>query len=360
MSPAGNRRRRGSSPTALRGLLVLGFVLAIAATVLVVFTEQVQWLRFAVLLALWAALIAAFAVARSRRDARTADMRAEDSKRTYELELHREISARREYEIGVAEGAREDAEARHREELAALREQLDRLNTTLSGLLEGDLLFERLTLSAESTRVRQVGDGRNRPGNAGRPGQIAGGTEMVQHARPMSGPRGDNGQARGLDYPVRDDDTVQFPRATIGSGAQPAPVTPGVVDAASPSVDQLPLGEPTPAADPQSVQTQQPEPMPQPEPAAEPEPEPMPQPEPAAEPEPEPAAEPEPEREPEPEPEPAAEPEPEPQPTTEPEPAAERELSGAGHSAGVSVADLLAAYGSSDSAPRRRRRAAED
>ena len=287
---------------ALRILLVLGFVLAIAATVLVVFTEEVRWLRFAVLLALWAGLIAAFAVARSRRDARTAEQRAEDSKRTYELELHREISARREYEIGVAEAAREDAETRHREELAGLREQLDRLNTTLSGLLEGDLLFERLTLSAESTRVRQVGDGRNRPGNLGRPGQIAGAPEMAP-LYVSSGPAGRaaTGQPAGFEYPGRDDDTVQFPRATFGPGATPTPGAPlaaGVVEAATQHIEHA--SEPEPEPEPEPTPEREPTLEPEPVPAQTPEPESTPEPEPAPAPEPEPAAEPTPEPEPEP------------------------------------------------------------
>lgn len=108
------------------------------ATVLVVFTEDVRWLRFAVILGLWSALIAAFAMAWSRHDARTAHLRAEEIERIYQLELHREISARREYEVGVSEAARQDAENRHREELTGLREQLDRLNDTLTELLNGD------------------------------------------------------------------------------------------------------------------------------------------------------------------------------------------------------------------------------
>ena len=85
-------------PGALRVMLGLGCGLAVGATLLVVFTTEVRWLRFAVLLSLWAALIAAFAVARFRSDARDAELRMQEGKRVYELELQREISARREYE----------------------------------------------------------------------------------------------------------------------------------------------------------------------------------------------------------------------------------------------------------------------
>ncbi|SDO94474.1 hypothetical protein SAMN04515671_2432 [Nakamurella panacisegetis] len=404
---------------ATRLVLGSGFVLAIVATLLVVLTDQVRWLRLAVVLGLWSALFAGLAMVWFRRDARSAELRAEDSKRTYELELHREISARREYEIGVAEAAREEAEARHREELAGLREQLDRLNTTLSGLLDGDLLFERLTLSAESTRVRQVGEsGRGRLTAMARSGQIEGSAEPTG---PYIGrPSGPPSAAPGFGgYPVRDDDTVQFPRGLFGPGSQPpvpeapAPVAPPVAEpvVAEPVVAEQPAVEP-PASEAEAELAPQPAPEPEPEPEAEvqPEPEPEPeaevqpeaeaqpeaevQPEPEAEVQPEPEAEvqPEPEAEVQPEPEPEAEvqPEPEPEPEAElqpesepqaeaqpeprpeagwslesgPEPQTEEEsappehaLAGTGHSAGISVADLLAAYGASEATPRRRRRA---
>lgn len=283
MSPAGNRSRRGALPIALRIGLGLGFLLAVASTVFLVFTEQVRWLRFAVILSLWAALIAAFAVTFFRRVARAAEQKTEESKRTYELELHREISARREYEIGVSGAARDDAENRHREELAGLREQLDRLNTTLSGLLDGDLLFERLTLSAESTRVRQVGGetGRGRLAAMARTGQIL---SVPAPAGPFVGspPQVDAEIVAGVDVEVVDE-----------------PET----------VDLMPHVEPVIASEPEPAE--KPEAPAQPAPVTE-----------------------------------AV-------PVDSPGPVA----SGTGHSAGISVADLLAAYGPTGGAPRRRRRA---
>lgn len=158
MNAAASRTGRPLPPVWLRVLLGVGVACALAATGIVVFGEQIRWLRLSAVLALWAALIAAFAVSKARRDAKTAELRQEESRRTYELELLREVSARREYEVKLAREAQQHAESVHREELAALREQLERLAGTLSGLLDGEVLVERLTLSAESTRVRQFGD----------------------------------------------------------------------------------------------------------------------------------------------------------------------------------------------------------
>lgn len=148
----------------LKVLLIAGFVLGAAATVLVVvFSDQLRWLRIGVLLALWAALCAAFAVARSRREAQSVAAREAEITRTYQLELHREVSARREYESAFTDQVRTEAESKHADELAAVRAQLERLTAALSNLLDGDVLVERLTLSAESTRLRGLTEaGRNR------------------------------------------------------------------------------------------------------------------------------------------------------------------------------------------------------
>ena len=158
MGQVAGTRRPGLHSLTIRMVLGLGFVLAVAASLFVVLADEVRWLRLAVLLGLWAALLAAFAVARYRRDARAAELRQEEMTRIYELELHREISARREYEVQLAETTRAELESRHDTELAALREQVERLTSVLSGFLDGDLLVERLTLSAEATRIRSVGD----------------------------------------------------------------------------------------------------------------------------------------------------------------------------------------------------------
>lgn len=345
----------------MRGLLGLGFLLAIGAIAVAVLSDDVRLLKFAALLGVWAALATAFPVVYFRRAARTAEQKTEESKRTYELELHREISARREYVIGVTAAAREDAETRHREELAGLREQLDRLNTTLSGLLDGDLLFERLTLSAESTRVRQVGgeSGRSRLAAMARPSQIESTSEPTgPYVGQQSGPpvavgpgAGSAFAASGAPYPVREDDTVQFARGTFGPVAQPpvrVPAAPAVIAAVEVAVESEvePEAAVEAPAEPRPIVESEPEVAP----AAEPEavPVPVPEPELAA------VAEPELELA-----DPAAVAEPArfvasaaPQDTPP-----EHSDAGTGHSAGISVADLLAAYGASEGAPRRRRRA---
>ncbi len=164
MPAAAPTRRRGATPLPLRLLLVIGFLLGAVAIVVVVLFGNERWaMPVAVLAALWAALLAAIALEWFRREAQLVSARESEIARTYELELLREVTARREFETALVDKVREGVESRHSEDLQALREQIERLTSALSNLMDGDVLVERLTLSAESTRVRGLaGGGRGR------------------------------------------------------------------------------------------------------------------------------------------------------------------------------------------------------
>ncbi len=163
MTWAGSSRRRGPTSLGMRLLLSVGFALGVAATVIVMlFGDRAFLLRIAVLMAIWAALIAAIVMVGYRRDAQSVTARENEIARTYELELHREVAARREFETSFTAKVREELSDGQSDELRQLREQLERLTSTLSSLMDGDLMVERFTLSAEPTRLRGLGDGSRR------------------------------------------------------------------------------------------------------------------------------------------------------------------------------------------------------
>lgn len=125
-----------------RGLpaIALGVLLALAlvATVVMVFSDNPMWTRIGTLAALWAAFIGAFLVAKYRRLAAAESARVHDLHTVYELQLEREISARREHELVVEKDLRdtvrsETSDSIHalRLEVAALREQLGQMGVTL-------------------------------------------------------------------------------------------------------------------------------------------------------------------------------------------------------------------------------------
>ncbi|MGV8875393.1 MAG: DUF6779 domain-containing protein [Rhodococcus sp. (in: high G+C Gram-positive bacteria)] len=148
----GRRSRRSASQLFLAALVVLGIV----ASVLLLFTESVQWMRVGVLSALWAAVIGAFAMTKYRREAAADQTKAKDLQTVYELQLAREISARREYEMNVE--ARVRSESRMEiDEVAALRDELAALRQNLQVLFDGNLPTERVALRAEAMRMQELG-----------------------------------------------------------------------------------------------------------------------------------------------------------------------------------------------------------
>jgi hypothetical protein len=158
------RDREGADGKRVRstgGLVLLGatFLLALASAATLVLTDDLRWLRLGAVGALWAALFGAFVAARSRGHAPDRDRHAADLQKVYELELEREVAARREYELQVESEIRSKVENEARDDLADLRDELRSLRSALEGLLGGQVLVERYALHAESTRMRSLPDG---------------------------------------------------------------------------------------------------------------------------------------------------------------------------------------------------------
>lgn len=124
-------------------LLTALLVLAIVASTVLVFTNRVELLKLAVVLALWAAVAAAFVSVIYRRQSDLDQAKVRDLKYVYDLQLDREISARREYELAVEAQLRRELSAELRsqaaDEVAALRAELSALRTNLEILFDTDL-----------------------------------------------------------------------------------------------------------------------------------------------------------------------------------------------------------------------------
>ncbi|HWF71094.1 MAG TPA: DUF6779 domain-containing protein [Mycobacterium sp.] len=152
-------RRGGRRPGWV--LLTALLVLAIGASSALVFTNQVKLLKLAVILALWAAVVAAFVSVIYRRQSDVDQARARDLKLVYDLQLDREISARREYELTVESQLRRELSSELRahsaDEVSALRAELAALRTNLEILFDAEL-SERPALETERRTVRGYSD----------------------------------------------------------------------------------------------------------------------------------------------------------------------------------------------------------
>ena len=139
-------------------MIVAGLLaLAMIASLLLIFSESVQLLRVAVVVALWAATVGAIAMNKYRRESALDRAKADDLKTVYELQLQREIAARREYELTVEEKVRSDLKL-DAGEMAALRTELATLRRTLEMLFDGRLPDDVVALEGQAEKLRGLSE----------------------------------------------------------------------------------------------------------------------------------------------------------------------------------------------------------
>ncbi|MGY2149771.1 DUF6779 domain-containing protein [Nocardia gipuzkoensis] len=163
-----SRRRRDDAGKLFVGILIL---LGLVASVFLIFSNSVQFVRVGLIAALWAAAIGALAATKYRKEADIDKAKVRDLQTVYELQLEREVTARREYELGVEARVREEVGA-DAAELAALRAELTVLRQSLQRLFDGDLPMDRPALRADATRIQELTSsgaesGNNSSANAG-------------------------------------------------------------------------------------------------------------------------------------------------------------------------------------------------
>jgi hypothetical protein len=151
-------RRGGRRPGWV--LLTALLVLAMGASSALVFTNRVELLKLAVILALWAAVAGAFVSVLYRRQSDADQSKVRDLKLVYDLQLDREISARREYELTVESQLRRELGAQAADEVAALRAELAALRTSLEILFDTDLDHRR---ALENPQPDWARNGENAP-----------------------------------------------------------------------------------------------------------------------------------------------------------------------------------------------------
>lgn len=138
---------RGSGRVLMIGTFVL---VSAAAVVLALGTYDARLLRLGLVAALWAALLGAFAVARMQRDSSSCVDQVDQLRTVYQLELEREVAARREHILAVERELREQAELSQRSEIVELRAELAAMRANLDRLVGGNPLVDRV---AEPARV---------------------------------------------------------------------------------------------------------------------------------------------------------------------------------------------------------------
>ncbi|MFZ3393050.1 DUF6779 domain-containing protein [Rhodococcus sp. 7Tela_A2] len=212
------RENRNRRPWRSTGSMIVAGLLALAmvASLLLVVSDSVQVLRIAVVVALWAATVGAIAMTKYRRESALEKAKVDDLKTVYDLQLEREISARREYELTVEEKVRSDLRI-DAEEMAALRHELATLRRNLEVLFDGRLPDENVALGGQADRRRELDA-----------------TTRVTAPRP-SGPA----------FASPDDEPLTAETITVGSPEERAETPPaGTPPAGTPPAETLPTQAP--------------------------------------------------------------------------------------------------------------------
>ncbi|WP_280206510.1 DUF6779 domain-containing protein [Nocardia cyriacigeorgica] len=145
------RRRDYAGKLFIGALILLGLV----ASIFLIFSDSVQFIRIGLVAALWAAVLGALAATKYRKESTVDKAKVRDLQKVYELQLDRGISARREYELGVEARVRQEVGA-DAAEMAALRAELTVLRQSLQRLFDGDLPMDRPALHADAVRVQEL------------------------------------------------------------------------------------------------------------------------------------------------------------------------------------------------------------
>jgi hypothetical protein len=279
--PTRGVRPRRASRRPGGALLTTLLVLAIIASSALVFTNSVELLKLAVIVALWAAVVAAFVSFIYRRQADVDSARARDLKLVYDLQLDREISARREYELGLESQLRRELSSELRaqsaDEVASLRAELAALRANLEIIFDADL-SHRPAIETERTTVHRfpdwdrVGDHPGERERVASPGRVVSSRIDAEDA---DEPEPNTEESPIIDVPVEPPPEPERPAPEFGGAhrlgsesgtpmAAPAatwPPPPGPTAAPTPAYAPPPPPPPPPAPPPSP-------PMRAPEPAA--------------------------------------------------------------------------------------------
>lgn len=137
-------------------LLLIALVgLALVASVVMLFTSNVNAMKIATLAALWAAAIGAFLVNHYRRRSEADRSLLEEERRTHRAELENEYAAHREQELRIEQDFK-DRQLEPDPQLAEIKAQLAILREQLEDLTGRDLSYEPAALRAEARRIQEI------------------------------------------------------------------------------------------------------------------------------------------------------------------------------------------------------------
>lgn len=137
-------------------LMVVLLVLAVIASIVMLFASSAGWMKVAVLLALWSAVIGAVLVTRYRKTIALERKRLETIEELHKVELDRELATHREQELILEQNYLDSLEGNNDDNIAALRAEVFALRAQLAEFMGEDFDDEQVALRAQAERLREL------------------------------------------------------------------------------------------------------------------------------------------------------------------------------------------------------------
>lgn len=137
-------------------LMSVLLVLAVIASIVMLFASSAGWMKVAVLLALWSAVIGAVLVTRYRKTIALERKRLETIEELHKVELDRELATHREQELILEQNYLDSLEGNNDDNIAALRAEVFALRAQLAEFMGEDFDDEQVALRAQAERLREL------------------------------------------------------------------------------------------------------------------------------------------------------------------------------------------------------------
>lgn len=153
----------GASEKSAVFLMCVLLVLAVAASVVMLFAGSAGWMKIAVLLALWSAVIGVVLVSRYRKAIALERERLQTIEQLHRVELDRELATHREQELILEQNYLDSLEGNNDDNIAALRAEVFALRAQLAEFMGEDFDDEQVALRARAERLRELGSPQPEP-----------------------------------------------------------------------------------------------------------------------------------------------------------------------------------------------------
>lgn len=160
---AGGAEQTDGQNSGPRVLMVLLVVLALIASILMLFLDSDLWLKIAVIAALWAAFLGIVLVSKYSSALRAEQKRVNTLERAHRAEMEREVAGYQQREAALKENYTRQLRNQRDEHLEQLRHELISLRAQLAEMSGEDLDDEQTAVRARAERIIELDRGGVQP-----------------------------------------------------------------------------------------------------------------------------------------------------------------------------------------------------